>query len=268
MLVITFPNPVALTAAYVATPTPTVRAMIPESVAASSVTEPPAVTSESTMSARMVLAITLPETAPLTATAPEPEMLARMARMLVSRSNGESSIAALTCSRLSSGMIHSGIALGAMSSADRLTPPAAAIAEPLISEASVLVITFPKPATVTATVPEAETPTEMARMTFDDSASRARLELVVRVESVTAVRVVFVMSFTTMGTSTAAVPLAATPTTKASIVEVSVAVRDTAPPAATVEFAIVADVLSTITLAAINAWTATAPVAPTPVAKA
>ena len=265
---ITFPKPVALTATYCAAPTPTLSAMIPESVEASRDTDPPEVTSESTMSALTVFTITLPETAPLTATPPEPEMLARMARILVSRSKGDSSTAELTCSLLPSGSIHSGMALGAMSLAERLTPPAAVIVEPPITEVSVLVITFPSPATVTATAPDAETPTEMARMTFVDSEARVRFEWVARVESVTAVSVVFVMSFTTMGTVTAAPPVAATPTTKASMVEVSLAVRDTAPPASTAEFVMVADVVSTITLAAMRAWTAAMPDAPTPVAKA
>ncbi len=242
--------------------------MIPESVDASRETDPPEVTAEWTMSAVIAWVITLPETVPLTATLPDPDTLTMTARMFASRSIGESSRAAFTSSLLSSGSSHSGRSPGATSFADRLTSPAATIVDPVINDDSVLVITLPRPDTVTATTPEAETPTDRARMTFDDSENTVRLESVVRIESVMAARVVFVMSFTTRGTVTATVPLAATPTTRASMLDEFRAASDTAPPASTVDLVIVAAVSSTITLAAISAWTATTPEAPTPVAKA
>ena len=92
----------------------------------------PARTVEASISAQTVLAITLPVSAPLTATAPEPATLIFRATMLASRSMGESSRDSLISSILSAGTIQAGMALGAMSDASMVTSFTAVTVEPVM----------------------------------------------------------------------------------------------------------------------------------------
>ncbi len=149
LLVITLPNPVKLTATSPEAPTPAVRAMILASERAVNPTAAsgsvrmksdssspssasyvmecvaPARTVESSILDKTVLAMTLPMMPTLTAVVPEPATLTMTARMLASRSTGESSRLSLSSVEVSEGRIHSGMLLGAISCADRDTSPAA-----------------------------------------------------------------------------------------------------------------------------------------------
>lgn len=91
----TLPKPVMFSATLPATPTPAVRAMMPDELDASRATLPALeVTPASLISACTVLVMTLPVSAPLAAT-PPPATLTLTARMLASRSIGESARLAL-----------------------------------------------------------------------------------------------------------------------------------------------------------------------------
>ncbi|KAF5047802.1 hypothetical protein DSECCO2_456680 [anaerobic digester metagenome] len=102
-LAMTLPKPVAFTATAPEPATPTVRAMMPESVSLSRTMSPRSeVTVEFEISVATPLAMTLPVNAPLTATPPVPATLTLTARMFAPGSRGEPSSAASRSLRVSS----------------------------------------------------------------------------------------------------------------------------------------------------------------------
>jgi hypothetical protein len=140
-------------------------------------------TSESLISASIVLAITLPTRAALTATEPDAATLTIAARILPERSMGEPSRLLLSSAALFAGTIQSGIRLGAMSLARSVTSPAAVTMDPpLIAAFTVLATALPSAETCTAVEPEPATPMARARMMAEDSEVSESVEPVSSVE--------------------------------------------------------------------------------------
>ena len=232
----TLPKPVTFTATAPEAPTPTVAAMIRAFESDARTTSPAvAVTVAFAMEETTVLVMTLPVKAPLTATAPEPATLILIARMLASRSMGESSRDSLMLSISSADTIHSGMALGAISDASRVTSSAAVTVALVMVADTVLVMTLPMAVTCTATVPEPDTPMAMARIMASDSAVRPTEPPASTVAPSTEARMLLAITLADRATPTATVPDPATPMPMASMLEVSSAVTDREPPAFTTD---------------------------------
>ena len=180
----------------------------------------------------------LPTSVTLTAPRPEPATPITTERMLVwvrSVPVGASAFASFSVDCLSVGTIQAGKALGAISLAEMVTLEAAVTVESLIVAVTVLPITLPTAVTWRENPPEPDTPMVSVRMMADDSEVRSRVELVSSVEPAMVVSIVLVMTLAATAAPRAAPPLPDTPKARASIVDVSLAERVTAPVASTSE---------------------------------